>query len=133
MRESYVVDLRRRRPCDLLYPLHTFTTDSVAAPGIFELDVRRGIFRPLSSGSLPQPGDGWEAYELVPDGQSGMFWVVDTVRLSDDRGRSRAMPMRLVVDLATPTCWHSSRSNLRSENSCHAPLSIWWKAVRRAE
>lgn len=99
LRESYVVDLRRRRPCDLLYPLHTFTTDSVAAPGIFELDVRRGIFRPLSSGSLPQPGDGWEAYELVPDGQSGMFWVVDTVRLSDDRGRSRAMPMRLVVDL----------------------------------
>ena len=97
--ESYVVDLRRRKPCDLLYPLHTFTTDSVAAPGIFELDVRRGIFRPLSSGSLPQPGDGWEAYELVPDGHSGMFWVMDTVRLSDDRGRSRAMPMRLVVDL----------------------------------
>ena len=63
------------------------------------LDVRRGIFRPLSSGSLPQPGDGWEAYELVPDGHSGMFWVMDTVRLSDDRGRSRAMPMRLVVDL----------------------------------
>jgi hypothetical protein len=97
--ESYVVDLRRRKPCDLLYPLHTFTTDSVAAPGIFELDVRRGIFRPLSSGSLPQPGDGWEAYELVADGQSGMFWVADTVRLSDVRGRSRAMPMRLVVDL----------------------------------
>ena len=50
LRESYVVDLRRRRPCDLLYPLHTFTTDSVAAPGIFELDVRRGIFRPHWSG-----------------------------------------------------------------------------------
>ena len=71
----------------------------MAAPGIFELDVRRGIFRPLSSGSLPQPGDGWEAYELVADGQSGMFWVADTVRLSDVRGRSRAMLMRLVVDL----------------------------------
>lgn len=97
--ESYVVDLRGRRPCDLLYPLHTFTTDSVAAPGIFELDVRRGIFRPLSSGRLPQLGDGWEAYDLVPDGRSGMFCVVDSVRLSDGRGCGRAMPMRLVVDL----------------------------------
>ena len=108
--ESYVVDLRRRKPCDLLYPLHTFTTDSVAAPGIFELDVRRGIFRPLSSGSLPQPGDGWEAYELVPDGHSGMFWVMDTVRLSDDRGRSRAMPMRW-------RCPPESSSMNRSSNS----------------
>lgn len=99
LRESYVVDLRGRRPCDLLYPLHTFTTDSVSAPGIFELDVRRGVFRPFSSGRLPQPGDGWKAYDLVPDGRSGMFCVVDSVRLSDGRGCGHAMPMRLVVDL----------------------------------
>lgn len=130
--ESYVVDLRRRKPCDLLYPLHTFTTDSVAAPGIFELDVRRGIFRPLSSGSLPQPGDGWEAYELVPDGIRGCSgsWIRCACPTTGDAAvRCRCGWSSI---WATPTCWHSLRSNLRSENSCHAPLSIWWKAIRRA-
>ena len=61
-----------------------------------------------------------------------MFWVMDTVRLSDDRGRSRAMPMRLVVDLGNANLLALFAFNLRSENSCHAPLSIWWKAIRRA-
>lgn len=97
--ESYVVDLRGGRPCDVLYPLHTFTTDSVATPGIFELDVRCGIFRPLAPGDLPGPGDGWNVCDLLPDEASGMYCVMDSVRLSGDRGCSRAMPMRLVADL----------------------------------
>lgn len=130
--ESYVVDLRRRKPCDLLYPLHTFTTDSVAAPGIFELDVRRGIFRPLSSGSLPQPGDGWEAYELWPTGNRGCFGL--RIRCACPMSGDAAVRCRCGWSSiwAMPTCWHSSHSSLRSGNSCRVPLSIWWKAGRRA-
>lgn len=57
---------------------------------------------------------------------------MDTVRLSDDRGRSRAMPMRLVVDLGNANLLALFAFKPEVGKFVSRALSIWWKAIRRA-
>lgn len=69
--ESYVVDLRRRKPCDLLYPLHTFTTDSVAAP-VFSSSMSAAAFSVRSHpGACRSPVTGGRPTNWCPTGIRG--------------------------------------------------------------
>jgi len=97
--DTYVVDLRKRRAYDVMYPLNTFTTDSIEAPGIFELDIRGGTLRMLAPAELPEPGAGWDVYDLGRDEKSGMYYVDGALKLANERGRSQTGQMKMVVDL----------------------------------
>lgn len=94
----YVVDLERRSE-KLLYPLQTFTTDSLDAPGMFELDIRRGMLRMLREEELPATDGEWYVYEMTPDRRTGMFCVEATLTLAADTGREERSAMQLVIDL----------------------------------
>lgn len=98
VRACYIADLRSRG-YDLLYPLNTFTTDTVDAPGIFRLDVARHRMQPLTCDALPASGGEWAVYPLVRDEESGMYLIEGTLRLSDAAGRSCAELTELTVDL----------------------------------
>lgn len=95
---SYIVDLAGRSE-KLLYPLQTFTTDSLDAPGTFCLDLRRGELRMLREEELPQPGGAWRLYELTCDERTGMYCVAGRVSFDDGRGGCAAGRMELILDL----------------------------------
>ena len=96
--DTYIVDMSRHRG-GLLYPLNRFTTDSVAMPGIFGLDIARGCLELLTEEDLPGEGSGWMACGMTRDEQSGMYCLQGSLTFVSDRGRRVAEPAELVVDL----------------------------------
>lgn len=94
----YVVDLEERSE-KLLYPLQTFTTDSLDAPGMYFLDLRRGVLRMLREKELPQCGAGWRVCDLRRDKRTGMYCVAGDVSLGGEREGGAGGRMELIVDL----------------------------------
>lgn len=96
--ETYVVDMKGYA-CDLLYSIHTFSTDSTDRPGIFELSIRDGVLRSLPADSLPASDDGWTVCPMCPDTTTGMYCVRMPLSMRDEDGGTTDCRSELIVDL----------------------------------
>lgn len=96
--DTYVVDMHGY-DCDLLYPLHTFSTDSTDRPGIFSLSIRDGEVRMLAPDELPATQEGWTVFPMLRDETYAMYCVEVPFSMRNRRGKRTARPMGFVVDL----------------------------------
>lgn len=100
--DTYVSDLTGR-DAQFIWPLQTFTTDSLDRPGMFGLDLLHKSLHLLGGEHLPGEGDGWRVFGLRRDERTGMYRVDAKVAFTDDDGDTHAERLELIVDLGNAT------------------------------